>query len=59
MADHAEESAHTGSAEALSEPELEQLVDRVYRLLRDELRLARVRGEPPLGRARPTGRRLC
>ena len=59
MAEHDEDSAHAGAAEALSEAELEQLVDRVYQLVRTELRLSRMRGEPPPGRARPIGRPLC
>jgi hypothetical protein len=42
-------AAGGGSGGELSEAELQHLVEKVYRLLQSELRLARARGEPPPG----------
>ena len=61
MADHAEATGHASQdhAEALSEAELDQLVERVYRLLSRDVRLSRARGEAMPGPVRPIGRPLC
>jgi hypothetical protein len=49
MADNESQSSGPGGGggKELSDVEMQHLVDKVYRLLRAEIRLSRARGEPP------------
>jgi hypothetical protein len=59
MADGESQSAGAGGGDQLSDEQLQHLVDKVYRLLQQELRLSRARGEPAPRNSSHAGSPVC